>query len=96
MLPPVEERTGALVASSAELEVRVALHADLRKYFDRGQVGPKSMRLAHGSTVTDLFDILRINDRDDVTVAINGELARHTALLHDRDEITMFSPMEGG
>ena len=96
MLSPVEERLGALVADSADLVVRVALHADLRKYFERSQVGPKSIRLADGSTVTDLLDLLGIHDRDDVTVAINGELARHTELLHNGDEITMFSPMEGG
>ena len=96
MLSLVEERSGTLVADSTEVEVRVALHADLRKYFDRGQVGPKSIRLTYGSTVTDLFAVLGIQDREDVTVAINGELARHTALLHNGDEITMFSPMEGG
>ena len=96
MLPPVDERGSAVRVSSADIEVRVALHADLRKYFDRSQVGPKTMRLPSGSKVEDLLALLGVEDRENVTVGVNGELAQHTAVLNNHDDIIMFSPMEGG
>ena len=43
-----------------------------------------------------LLALLLIPDTEMVTVGINGELAQRGTVLRDRDEITMFSPMEGG
>jgi len=82
--------------TATSIELRVALHADLRKYLAPGETGPRTVRLAAGATVADLLRELRIPGSEIVTVGVNGVLAQRTAELHDRDEITMFSPMEGG
>ena len=78
------------------IHVRVALHADLRKYFAKGTVGAQPFELENGETVADLLALLGIPAEEIVTVGINGELAERNTILHDRDDVTMFSPMEGG
>lgn len=78
------------------IEVRVALHADLRKYLPPGASGPLGVQLQAGATVADLLRALRIPGGETVTVGVNGELADSETQLHAGDDITMFSPMEGG
>lgn len=78
------------------IEVRVALHADLRKYLPPGASGPVGVQLQEGSTVADLLLALHIPQGETVTVGVNGELAGPETALAPRDEVTMFSPMEGG
>ena len=54
------------------------------------------VQIRAGATVRELLALLLIPDTEMVTVGINGELAQRGTVLRDRDEITMFSPMEGG
>ena len=82
--------------ASTSIRLRVALHADLRKYLPPGQSGPQAVELRMGATVVDLRLHLGIPEAETVTVGVNGDLAGPGAILHDRDEVTMFSPMEGG
>ena len=96
MLPPVEQRTTSPAEVGGDIAVRVGLHADLRRFFERAQVGPKMVQIRAGATVRELLALLLIPDTEMVTVGINGELAQRGTVLRDRDEITMFSPMEGG
>ena len=83
-------------STAPAIRLRVALHADLRKYQAKGESGPRSVEMAPGGTVADLLDRLGIPSDEIMTVGINGELAARTAILVDGDDITMFSPMEGG
>ena len=91
-MPNQEQQT----QSSAPVRLRVALHADLRRFLPRGVHGAFPVELPAGATVTTLLEALGIPDRDSITVGLNGELATRETELHDSDDITMFSPMEGG
>lgn len=82
--------------TSTSIRLRVALHADMRKYLPPGETGPQAVELAAGSRVVELLARLAIPEGETVTIGLNGNLADRDALLHDGDEITMFSPMEGG
>jgi len=74
----------------------VALHADLRKYLPPGASGPVGVQLRGGATVADLLRALHIPEGETVTVGVNGELAGPETALASKDDVTMFSPMEGG
>lgn len=76
--------------------MRVTLHADLRRHLRPGEAATHSAALPRGSTVADLLAQIGIPPSDTVTVALNGELAQPGDPLHDRDEVVMFSQMEGG
>lgn len=82
--------------STAQMRLNVALHADLRRFLPKGVNGAFPVDLNPGATVADLLEALGIPDRETITVGLNGELATRESTLHDADEITMFSPMEGG
>lgn len=82
--------------SSAPVRLRVALYADLRRFLPKGVHGAFPVELPAGATVASLLEALAIPDQDSITVGLNGELAARDAELHDSDDITMFSPMEGG
>jgi molybdopterin converting factor small subunit len=83
-------------ASGLEVAVRVRLFADLRRHLPRGSDGPLEFRLAAGSKVQDLLDAIGIAHDAEVTAGIGGELATRETVLKERDEIVLFSPMEGG
>jgi sulfur carrier protein ThiS len=78
------------------VRLRVALHADMRKYLAPGEKGPREMSLPAGATVADLLAALAVPETEIVTVGVNGVLAGRDSVLADGDEVTMFSPMEGG
>ena len=80
----------------ASVTLHVALHADLRRFLPQGVHGAFPVELQPGAKVADLLEVLGIPDRETITVGLNGELATRETELHDADEITMFSPMEGG
>lgn len=81
--------------SATPIRLRVGLHADLRRFLPKG-AAILELEIADRSTVADLLGHLGIPDVETVTVGVNGELAQRTTELHDQDEVTMFSPMEGG
>jgi molybdopterin converting factor small subunit len=83
-------------AATGEIEVRVRLFADLRKFLPRGQDGPVSYRLAHGARVQELLNAIGIAPDAEVTAGRNGELAGRDTALDNGDELVLFSPMEGG
>lgn len=78
------------------IELKVALHSDLRKYLPKGDTGAKTVRLKSGATVLDLMAELGIPDSEIVTIGIDGELGQKDSVLHDHADVTMFTPMEGG
>ena len=78
------------------IELKVALHSDLRKYLPKGHTGPKTVLLRRGATVLDLMEELGIPDSETVTIGIDGELGQKDSVLHDHADVTMFTPMEGG
>lgn len=79
-----------------QISVRVALFADLRRFLPRGVEGPQTYPLPAGATVADLLTAIGIPAREEVTPGLNGELAARDAILHDGDDLVLFSPMEGG
>ena len=78
------------------IRLRVALHADLRKYLPRGDSGVHTVEMPPGCTVAELLAELGIVESEIVTVGVNGELAQRDTVLRDDDDVAMFSPMEGG
>lgn len=84
------------LSTKAAIDVRVTLFSDLRKYLPKEQRGPQRRRLAAGSRVRDLVASLGIPEDADITVGVNDELASLDSPLSDGDDVTMFSPMEGG
>ena len=78
------------------ITLRVALHADLRKYLRPGEVNPRRVELPSGARSNALIAVLGMQREESVTIGVNGELARPGQELRDGDEITLFSPMEGG
>jgi sulfur carrier protein ThiS len=47
-------------------------------------------------TASDLLATIGVPAEDEVTSGINGELAQRDTVLHDGDDLVLFSPMEGG
>jgi molybdopterin converting factor small subunit len=88
------------VAGAAEtIELRVSLHADLRKYLQPGEQNPRIVRLPRGALVRDLLAAIGVAESEEaeqVTVGVDGVLARHNETLEEDAEVAMFSPMEGG
>jgi sulfur carrier protein ThiS len=78
------------------ITVTVRFFADLRRFLPRGADGPQPYTVPGGATVADLLAAVGIEDRADVTAAVNGELAGRDTPLRDGAEIMLLSPMEGG
>src|SRR5262249_37335803 len=83
-------------AGAPTLTVTVRLFADLRRFLPRARGGPQRSTVPGGATVADLLTAVGIEDREDVTAAVNGELADRKTSLPDGAEIMLLSPMEGG
>ena len=81
---------------AALISVRVTLFADLRRFLPPGQEGPQRYTLPAGATVADLLATIGIRAEEEVTPGLNGELAQRETVLHDGDDLVLFSPMEGG
>ena len=82
--------------STDQINVRVTLFADLRRFLTKGVEGAQTYVLPAGSTVADLLATIGIPADDEVTVGLNGEQAARENVLRDGDDAVMFSPMEGG
>lgn len=78
------------------IAVRLTLFADLRRFEPNGQSGPRVFTLPPDARVADLVTEAGIPAAEEVTVGLNGERAAPDALLHDGDEVVLFSQMEGG
>lgn len=78
------------------IAVRLTLFADLRRFEPKGSIGPRAFILSPGATVADLVAEAGVPSTEDVTVGLNGERAALDALLHDGDDVVLFSQMEGG
>ena len=81
---------------TGEIAVRVTLFADLRRYLPRGQDGPQRYTLPAGATVADVLAAAGIPADDEITAGLNGDLAQRDTIVHDGDDLVLFSPMEGG
>ncbi len=79
-----------------QIAVRATLFADLRRFLPRGHEGPQSYTLAAGATVADLLAVIGIPAEDEITAGLNGAQAQRDTVLHEGDDLVLFSPMEGG
>ena len=78
------------------IAVRLTLFADLRRFEPAASNGPRAFALKPGATVADLVSEAGVPATEDVTVGLNGERGTLDALLHDGDDVVLFSQMEGG
>ena len=78
------------------MTVKVVFFADLRRFLPKGADGPQSYTVSSDATVADLLDTIGIKPEEDVTVAVDGEIAERTTALHDDADVMLLSPMEGG
>jgi molybdopterin converting factor small subunit len=85
-----------LQREAGAIDVQVRLFADLRRFLPKGADGPLSFRLTEGATMQALLDRIGIAADAEITAGRNGELAQRDTVLHDGDELVLFSPMEGG
>jgi len=83
-------------ADATTITITVTFFADLRRFLPRGASGPQRYDLAPGATVADLLETIGIEPDTDLTAAVDGELASRDTPLHDRAEVMLLSPMEGG
>lgn len=78
------------------MTVKVTFFADLRRFLPKGADGPQPYAISPGATVTDLLKTIGINPDDDLTVAVDGEIAERDTPLRDGADVMLLSPMEGG
>ncbi len=83
-------------ADAPGIIVTVTLFADLRRFLPRGADGPQRYTVPEGATVADLLAAVGIESREDVTAAVDGELAGRDTVLREGAEVMLLSPMEGG
>ena len=83
-------------ADTRTIAVSVTLFADLRRFLPRGVDGPQRYTVPEGATVADLLAAVGIEAREDVTAAVDGELAARDTALRDGADVMLLSPMEGG
>ncbi len=82
--------------TDGRIAVRVSLFADLRHFAPPGSVGAQHVELTQGASVLDLLQALQIPAYTEMTVGCNKELAHLDTVLHDGDDVVLFSPMTGG
>ena len=70
--------------------------ADLRRFLPRGADGPQRYTVPQGSTAADLLAAIGVEADAEVTIAVDGELARRDTPLRDGVEVMLLNPMEGG
>lgn len=77
--------------------VRVSLFGDVNRHL-HGRDRDHQQELPSGATVNDLMTALGIAEgsEPELTIAVNGELAKRDAPLADGDRVMLVTPMEGG
>jgi sulfur carrier protein ThiS len=78
------------------MTVKVIFFADLRRFLPKGADGPQPYTIPAGATVTDLLETIGIKPEEDVTIAVDGEIAERVTPLRDGAEVMLLNPMEGG
>lgn len=78
------------------MTVKVTFFADLRRFLPKGADGPQPYAIPPGATVADLLKTIGINAEDDLTVAVDGEIAARDTALREGADVMLLSPMEGG
>jgi len=77
------------------MKVMVNLYANLRQYSPAKEAS-FALKLACGSTVSNLINTLKIPPRVKMVMLINGRQAGINTHLSPEDKVTLFPPMEGG
>ena len=78
------------------ITVRLTLFADLKRFQPKDHEGPLTFTLEPGATVATLLKAAGIPSSDEITIGLNGDQGQRESMLHDGDEVVLFSPMEGG
>jgi sulfur carrier protein ThiS len=78
------------------MTVNVTFFADLRRFLPKGADGPQPYAISPGATVADLLMTIGIKPEEDVTVAVDGEIAERDTPLREGADVMLLSPMEGG
>jgi sulfur carrier protein ThiS len=78
------------------MTVKVTFFADLRRFLPKGADGPQPYAISPGATVADLLMTIGIKPEEDVTVAVDGEIAERDTPLREGADVMLLSPMEGG
>lgn len=82
------------------MNVSVTLFADLRRFGPKDHEGAIAVSLEDGASVEELLTAVGFPDdetvRGEITVGLNGDLGKRDTVLNDGDDVTLFSPMEGG
>ena len=81
---------------SGTITVMVTFFADLRRFLPRGADGPQRYTVPGKATVDDLLTTIGVAPDADITIAVDGEQADRATPLHDRADVMLLSPMEGG
>jgi sulfur carrier protein ThiS len=73
------------------------LFATLRKYFpdydpDQGM----NVEMNEGSTVNDIIHALYLSENEAKVIIVNGISKKLTDLIHNGDEVNIFTPISGG
>ena len=82
--------------AGAAIHVRLTLFADLKRFLPKGQTGSLAFDLSSDATVAMLLAKAGIPESEEITVGLNGNQGARDSILHDGDEVVLFSPMEGG
>ncbi len=83
-------------ARAGTITVLVTFFADFRRFLPRGAEGPQPYTVPEGATLADLLAVIGIGPDAEMTVAVDGELAKADAPLRDGADVMVLSPMEGG
>ncbi|MBM4442154.1 MAG: MoaD/ThiS family protein [Candidatus Rokubacteria bacterium] len=78
------------------MTVKVIFFADLRRFLPKGADGPQPYTVAPGAKVSELLTTIGIKPEEDVTIAVDGEIAERETVLCDGAEVMLLNPMEGG
>ena len=79
------------------IRVNVKLFAALRNHFpDYDPNKGIDVEMNEGSTGEDLIRTLHLSQNEAGVIIINGISKRITDLIHDRDQVNIFTPISGG
>src|SRR5258707_523729 len=86
---PRSTSTEAPLPPSESITVKVIFFADLRRFLPKGADGPQPYAVPAGATVKTLMDTIGIEDREDITIAVDGDLADRQQTLRDGSEVML-------
>ncbi len=77
------------------MKIELRLHGDFRKYVG-GSHDTLNLEIPDGTTINDVLEQLGVEDRDFWMSAVNRDVAKREAVLHDGDMVEFFGPVAGG